>query len=148
MNDFSNGMRDLARKNAEAMRGKAQERARKRKEEYLGARVSRELRDRVFSLAEQRNIPVSLLLRQVLEQAFPAEEKDNQSFSREISPSQIFQSDTGFAEIIAWDEVRLGKSISCQSCQKNLAKGGVAMMGLSNRESNRPILCEDCFKNL
>ncbi|RMH14848.1 MAG: hypothetical protein D6698_12145 [Gammaproteobacteria bacterium] len=146
MNDFSNGMRDLARKHAEAMREKAQERARKRKEEYLGARVSRELRDRVFRCAEQQNIPVSLLLRQVLEQAFPSDEKDARAtFQGVSSPSQPGMND---AEILAWNEVRLGRSVSCQSCKTRLEKGSVAMMGLSDHTSDQPILCEVCFKNL
>src|SRR3990172_12224513 len=52
------------------MRERAVAQAMKRKEEYLGARVPRELKDRVLERAQELGIPASILIRQVLEEAF------------------------------------------------------------------------------
>src|SRR3569623_1984684 len=55
-------------------RDKALSLAMKRKEEYLGARVPRWLKDKVMERAREVGVPVSILLRNVLEEAFRDEE--------------------------------------------------------------------------
>lgn len=54
---------------AQAMRDAAMSAAMQRKEEFLGARVPKELRDKVIRRAEHLNVPVSILIRTILEEA-------------------------------------------------------------------------------
>lgn len=143
MNDFSSQMGQMARKQAEAMRSKARERARQRKEEYLGARVSKELRERVFQRAEELGMPVSLLLRQMLEEAFPPVAQHSTDRVESVVAGGGIS-----ASIIAWDEVTLGKDMSCQICQKSLGKGERVMLGIAVDSGRRPILCVDCQQKL
>ena len=55
---------------AQAMRDKALSVAMKRKEEFLGVRVPKDLRDKVTDRANNLGIPVSILIRNILEEAF------------------------------------------------------------------------------
>jgi len=55
---------------AQSMRDNALSVAMKRKEEFLGARVPKELRDKVTARASEQGIPVSILIRNILEEAF------------------------------------------------------------------------------
>ena len=54
-------MRDNAMRHARNIGNKARANAMKRKEEYLGARVPKELRDKVIAQADRLEIPVSIL---------------------------------------------------------------------------------------
>ena len=147
MDDFSSKMGQMARKHGESMREKAQARAKQRKEEYLGARVSKALRERVFQQAEAQNMPVSLLLRQVLEEAFP--ESNNSTFS---ASHENLNNRTGVLfnrdDIIAWDEVTLGKDMRCAVCDCSLSKNTRVMLGVSTQAQERPIVCLGCHKSL
>lgn len=55
---------------AQSMRDNALSVAMKRKEEFLGARVPKELRNKVTARANEQGIPVSILIRNILEEAF------------------------------------------------------------------------------
>src|SRR3990172_6014097 len=63
-------MRDSGMRHAKALRNKARSSGMMRKEEYLGARVPKELRDKVITQADMLGIPVSILIRNILEEAF------------------------------------------------------------------------------
>ena len=70
MEKAAKAIRDAGLAQARLMRDKARATAMKRKEEYLGARVPRELRSKVIARAAELGIPVSILIRNILEQAF------------------------------------------------------------------------------
>ena len=63
-------MRERGINRAQTMRDQALSVAMKRKEEFLGARVPKELRDKVTARANEQGIPVSILIRNILEDAF------------------------------------------------------------------------------
>ncbi|HKI81175.1 MAG TPA: hypothetical protein VKA04_05970, partial [Pseudodesulfovibrio sp.] len=62
-------MRDKAARRGKTYRDKATSNAMQRKEEYLGARVPKELRDQVVQRASELGMPVSILIREILEEA-------------------------------------------------------------------------------
>src|SRR3569832_1831157 len=59
-----------ARRPQVEVRDQAMAMAMKRKEEYLGARVPRWLKDKVIERARDTGVPVSILIRIILEEAF------------------------------------------------------------------------------
>ena len=146
MEDFSSEISKMHRKQAESMRQQAQDRAKKRKEEYLGARVSKALRERVLQHAETMNIPASLLIRQILEQAFPASGGGEAvTVATDSSPST---KEMIADAVIAWEDVTLGKTVACHICQHPMQKGDKAKLGLSLDQRKRPILCLSCQDNI
>jgi len=90
-------MTKQARETGNARRNKAVSMAMKRKEEYLGARVPKELRDRVIQCAKEMGIPVSILIRNTLEDAF-----GEGSSGRGILSSGKKTSAEEFSSVLGW----------------------------------------------
>ena len=142
MRKLADEMRDLGRKQAELMRGKAQERALKRKEEYLGARVPRELKEKVIAHANRLGIPVSILIRNILEEAFN---------DIEVAPPRAAVAEpatagntTRFPAIIGWEEITLNRAMQCTACKTELSAGMVVTLGLPIPGEDHVILCAKC----
>ena len=113
--------------------------AMKRKEEYLGARVPKELRDRVIAKAKEQGIPVSILIRNILEDAF----KDQPAAAPEVeTPVSITPDRSLLDSVLAWDSISLNKSINCSKCGKLLSAGDDALMGLGS--SSLVVICKSC----
>lgn len=147
MEDLRDQMRNMARDYGRTMRDKARASAQKRKEEYLGARVPRELKARVIARADEMGIPVSILIRNVLEEAF-ATGGDSQEHG---TPSQRDTAGGGqtkkYPGVIGWEEITLNKAMNCTSCGSLVAEGAVATLGLAMAGENHVILCADCNKS-
>ena len=127
--------------------------AMKRKEEYLGARVPKELKERVIAQAEQLGIPVSLLIRKVLEEAF-----GSQSFRRVVGHNNVSitasnnssenVAENNYPMVLGWEEIRLNRPMTCVGCDKRLEPGMRVTMGISAPHEERIILCEICRESL
>jgi len=117
---------------AHKQREKALSAALKRKEEFLGARVPKELRNRVIDRANALGIPVSILIRNILEDAF-------------VDSPQGSQHRTGFGDVVGWEEIRLQRVVACSACGKRLDKGEGAHFGLG--ASVATVLCRSCLEN-
>ncbi len=100
----------------------------KRKEEFLGARVPRELRQRVIDRANEMGIPVSILIRNILEQAF----EDTAS------------AQAPFSDVIGWEKVVLHRAVVCNACGAQLIKGSPAHFGVGARKQT--VLCPSCVE--
>lgn len=134
-------MTGFVRDEAMARRDKAVAMAMKRKEEYLGARVPKELRDRVIQRAGEMGIPVSILMRNILEEAFKGGASESwkeplvASVARK-SPSERFD------EVLGWERIVLNKSVSCTNCGVQLAAGKEVTLGVGAAQP--VILCDAC----
>ena len=117
-------------------REKAMSIAVRRKEEYLGARVPKELRDKVIQKAKNMGIPVSILIRNILEDAFVGDDAG-------VGKVGVFE-DALFEDVIGWDEIILSKSINCAGCGVQLAVAQRAALGLGG---DKPIVVCDSCKN-
>lgn len=116
--------------------------AMRRKEEYLGARVPKELRDRVVEKAREMAIPVSILMRNILEDAFNygvyADNKNASSAPRADTDLVVGK----FETVLGWGRIVLNKSVSCTGCGVELCAGKGVALGLG--AAHPVILCYTC----
>ncbi|ALP52145.1 hypothetical protein Tel_02735 [Candidatus Tenderia electrophaga] len=122
-----------------ARRDKAVSMAMKRKEEYLGARVPKELRDRVIQTAKEMGIPVSILIRNTLEDAFgmgPPARAPSSASKETPADADIFNT------VLGWEKIQLNKTVSCLGCGTVLQQGKKAFLGLGASEP--VVICDAC----
>lgn len=120
-------------------RDKAVAMAMKRKEEYLGARVPKELRDQVIQKANDMGVPVSILIRRILEDAFKdvgGVLKSSTAFDSALPKVIPFES------VLGWDRIVLNKSVPCTNCGVQLAAGVEVTLGLGAPVP--VVLCDRC----
>ena len=133
---------------AENRRNKALSVAAKRKEEFLGARVPKVLKERVMARADELGIPVSLLIRKVLEEVFadvgqaPLAEMADQLKSHRNGGAE-----TGFSAVLGWKSLELNRIHACDCCGKSLAAGTEAVMGVTP-DNGMMIICGACKEQL
>ena len=137
-------------KQGEKMRQKAMAMAMKRKEEYLGARVPKVLKDRVIAKADEMNIPVSLLIRRVLEEAFSdgAERPSEWTFLKTQEVENKANVVDKLADIIGWKVMEVNQDRSCERCREPLPKGSEADLGFSASDNGYVIVCHTCKAQL
>ncbi len=125
-----------------ARREKAVSMAMKRKEEYLGARVPKELRDRVIQRAKQMGIPVSILIRNILEEAFKEGQTDHGVISSSADSISIKSTSAKFSAVLGWEKLQLNKTVSCSGCGIGLQQGTEAFLGIGAAEPI--VICNTC----
>lgn len=125
------------------MRERALSLAMKRKEEYLGARVPRELRDRVLQRSKDLGIPVSILIRNILEEAFKEAEAAAQTTSQ-VAPGGSMEEK--FSAVLGWEKIVLNRNVVCSGCSISLQAGQEVTLGLGAGEPI--VLCDKCKKRI
>jgi len=133
------------------MREKAMSIAMKRKEEYLGARVPKALKERVIIKADEMGIPVSLLIRRILEDAFSDSRDANPTSARTVdTPKPVVESpkQEKFSDIIGWKNMEINLDRSCERCREPLPKGTVAELGFTSSDTGYVIVCHQCKTQL
>ena len=127
------------RNEAMARRDEVVAMAMRRKEGYLGVRVPREFRDRIMQRAEMMGIPVSILIRNILEDSFKEEAGQRQQSApsaAEMSSADCFDS------VLGWGRVVLNKPVLCMGCGVDLLAGEEVTLGFG---AARPVmLCHVC----
>ncbi len=142
MHDFAREMRNIGRKQARVASERARKSALARKQEYLGARVPKELRDKVIARAEALGIPVSILIRNILEEAFDGVVDAGTEQGARESAAQ-----TGghrFPGVIGWEDIVLNRGMQCSSCRGRIDAGAVVMFGFAAPGEDHVILCHKC----
>ena len=147
MRDFANEMRNLSRKHAAEMRDHAHAAVLKRKEEYLGARVPKALREKVITRANSLGIPVSNLIRNVLEEAFadvpsPAGATQTAEATRRTDVAERFP------RVIGWERITLNRPMQCSGCGRSLSGGDAVTLGLAARGDDHVVLCPICQESV
>ena len=141
MHDFARQMKELGRKQSRLMRDQVRATALKRKEEYLGARVPKDLREKVIAKADSLGIPVSILIRNILEEAF----KDGAAReSAHLKQVEVKSQRVRFPDVIGWETITLNRQMGCSGCSKSMPAGSVAAFGLGLSREDHVILCEKC----
>ncbi len=162
-------MRERGVNRAQTMRNQALSVAMKRKEEFLGARVPKELRDKVTARANEQGIPVSILIRNILEDAFKSPR--NSAYSARNGSSQGMGATaaapvhpaptaltepfanalpcvTRFPAVLGWEMIRLNRQVDCSGCGKQLLPGASVTLGLAaglvQAGATHIILCDQC----
>jgi len=110
--------------------------------------VPKELRDRVIQRAEAMGMPVSILIRNILEEA-------SRSWSVVAQTAPKVADDVGatdapghapvrFPSVLGWEEIRLNKSVNCAICGIRLDQGAYATLGLAGPGEEHVVLCQRC----
>ena len=136
-----------------SMRSKALNAAMKRKEEYLGARVPKELKEKVITRAAELGIPVSILIRKLLEGAFSENELDGKSLDskkRADHPQDAVGQIAArrYPTVLGWENIRLNRQTMCAGCGKKIGPGACVTLGLSVQGEEHIILCDICSESL
>lgn len=137
----------------EEAKNKALAIALKRKEEYLGARVPKELKKRVITRAAELGIPVSILIRNTLEEAFSGKDLEG-GISQPRVGAYIHKDDSGdvsanrFPTILGWEDIRLNRPSACSCCGEALEAGSQVTLGIAALGEERIILCDVCKESL
>jgi len=155
MENIGRNMREMGNAQAKKMRDKARSTAVKRKEEYLGARVPKMLRDKVIDRANELEIPVSILIRNILEQAFSEDNSPQLDAglqakviqNKQRSEASVAQT-KDFSSVIGWDQIELNRDMNCSSCDSLITVGSQATLGLVGPGEDRVILCALCKKSV
>ncbi len=138
---------DRAAKQAAAMRDHAIAVAMKRKEEYLGARVPKALKERIMARANELGMPISILIRRVLEDAFGADVSAEVGVAEpDASVGQSASRD--YEDVIGWKEVELHRERVCDGCGEPIKARNLATMGFTQSDNNFVILCAACKDQL
>lgn len=142
MENKRDDMRAMAVERAASMRQQALATAAKRKQEYLGARVPKELREKILLKAEEMRIPVSILIRNIL-----LEYIDNQNVeeAQEVVTTRESVANTkrSFDDVIGWDHLTLNKEMLCEGCKQQMNKGSEVAYGIVPGKSH-VIVCKKC----
>ncbi len=137
-------MRDRVERRGLSMREDAIRIARKRKEGYLGARVSKELREWVIQRANDMGVPVSILIRDILEDAFRNRDKDRKNpDAGNISPGAGSIANR-FSSVLGWEDIRLNKTVDCSNCGRRLEPKVYVTLGLAGQGEEPIIICDKC----
>ncbi len=123
-------------------------RHRDRQGRWLHARISENLEDALKREARRRRLPVSLLVRNVLEGALDLVEDIVESGlgvtrattrRREVDPLE---------DVYGWQELVLNRGTSCARCATELAAGAGAYRGLREHAGPAVFLCVACVRRL
>ena len=138
-------MEDM-REIGKARRDKVVSMAMKRKEEYLGARVPKTLRDRVVERAKKLGIPVSILIRNTLEEAFKEDATDESVLASSVDSKDKKAISESFSSVIGWESIQLNKTVECSGCGLVLQKGAKANIGLGSLQP--VVICCACKESI
>ena len=141
--------RDQASRRGKSVRERAVATALKRKEEYLGARVPKELRDMIIRRADAMGMPVSILIRNILEEAIRSWGKAETDTTGVVADDRNAHATAGhtpvrFPNVLGWEEIRLNKSVNCAICGIRLESGASVTLGLAGPGEEHVVLCQRC----
>lgn len=107
-----------------------------RKEKVIHTRIPAALEEEIKRVAEGLRVPVSSLVRNVLEDAI--------GVTRGVAESSAGQRE--LAHIFAWQALTLNIQTTCARCGKHLAMGDTAFLGLSDHPRDvRVFICSACL---
>jgi hypothetical protein len=128
-----------------------------RQERWLHTRISEHLEEALKREARRKRLPVSLLVRNVLEGALDLVEdivEDSLAVARRSrrlarNVGRARGPAAGLDDIYGWQELILNRAASCAGCRSALAAGAAAYRGLRD-ESDGPLvfLCNGCVGRL
>lgn len=117
-----------------------------RQERWLHARISEALEDALKREAQRRRLPVSLLVRNVLEGALDLVEGIVEtSLGTAGRPPGARD---GLDDVYGWQELILNRGAACRRCDARLEAGHSAYRGLRDTGGSPVFLCPQCIRRL
>jgi hypothetical protein len=128
---------------------------RHRQERWLHARISENLEGALKREARRRRLPVSLLVRNVLEGALDLVEdivensmgvaRRSQGLARPVRERGPLD---GLADVYGWQAIVLNRDAECARCHVALPRGTASHRGLRERTGPPVFLCTSCLAQL
>ncbi len=117
--------------------------ARKRLERVIHARIPAALEVELKKAADRLRVPVSNLVRQLLEDSLKLAENAAQDVSTRLARALRPHGD-GLKGVVAWQSVVMHVASICASCGKELRPGARAQLGLGETPARRVFVCATC----
>ena len=127
---------------------------RHRQERWLHARISEHLEDALKREARRRRLPVSLLVRNVLEGALDLVEDivetglDVARRSQDLAHAARERRSAPTDDVYGWQALVLNRAAACARCDAALDAGHGAHRGLRDRTGPPVFLCDGCIGRL
>jgi len=127
---------------------------RDRQERWLHARISEHLEDALKREARRRRLPVSLLVRNVLEGALDLVEDivetglDVARRSQDLAHVARRWRPESTDDVYGWQALILNRAAACARCDTTLRAGENAHRGLRDRSGPPVFLCDGCVRGL
>ena len=127
---------------------------RHRQERWLHARISEDLEGALKREARRQRLPVSLLVRNVLEGALDLVEDivetglDVARRSQDLAHGAARTRSRAGEDVYGWQALILNRAASCARCDAVLEAGETAHRGLSDRAGPPVFLCDGCVRRL
>jgi hypothetical protein len=132
---------------------------RERKERVLHTRISQQLAEDIGRVAEDLRVPVSNLVRNVLEEVFSVVEKvadnvgeliegvmDESSRARRSRAPEPPEPRPDPPEVLGWQPLILARDGTCAGCDARLARGERAYLGVTGTGgASAHTLCANCL---
>jgi hypothetical protein len=115
---------------------------------WLHTRISEDLEDALKREARRRRLPVSLLVRNVLEGALDLVEDIVEGSLGVARAARGRAAPDGLADIYGWQELILNRGAACTRCGTGLLAGAKAYRGLRDRSGPPVFLCAVCVRRL
>jgi hypothetical protein len=128
---------------------------RERKERVLHTRISQQLAEDIGRMAEDLRVPVSNLVRNVLEEVFSVVETVTENVGELIEDvmGEAGRSRRRAApaprqdppDVLGWQPLILAREGSCADCAARLSRGEQAYVGVTASGPSSHTLCADCL---
>jgi hypothetical protein len=115
-----------------------------RKERVLHARIPVALEDQIKRLAEALRVPVSNLVRNMLEDAIVMTKRVRDQLPTGKSAASHPPA-PDLSTVYAWQEITLNVATPCGRCARDLHPGDHAYLGLSDARDPRVFICPACL---
>jgi hypothetical protein len=116
-----------------------------RQEHWLHTRISEGLREALEREARRRRLPVSLLVRNVLESALDLVED---VVGASLGTPRRTAARRDLADVYGWQELILNRAAACARCATALEPGTRAHRGLRDGPGRPVFLCGPCVRRL
>jgi hypothetical protein len=128
---------------------------RERKERVLHTRISQQLAEDIGRMADDLRVPVSNLVRNVLEEVFSVVEtvSDNvgeliegvMDEAERVRRRRTAEPRPDPPEVLGWQPLILAREASCSGCDASLSRGARAYLGVTSSGASSHTLCESCL---
>jgi hypothetical protein len=124
------------------------ETVRETKDRVLQARVPASLYADLVQQARQLRVPVSNLVRNILEDSLRMVENlvdGGLEIAAALAPRA---SAAELAAVLGWQRLETNRAMPCRRCGRTIAKGEAALLSVSPPGARALVLCEDCHGRL
>ena len=115
-----------------------------RKDRVLQARVSPSLHNQLVAQARRLRVPVSNLVRNILEDSTRMVENIVDSGIEIAEAIGKGVSDEDLSSVLGWQPMIANRRLACSHCGHPIQKGGEAFMSVGAAGSRTYVICEDC----